>query len=82
MAHAFNPQTLEAEADRFPSSRPAWNSQDYTDRPVCKKKKLTKVNGGVELMKYCASIRGTCAGFSKDTLKKKEGYGLLRWLSG
>jgi hypothetical protein len=41
VAHAFNPSTWEAEAERFLSSRPAWStefqdSQGYTDKPCLK----------------------------------------------
>jgi hypothetical protein len=27
VAHAFNPSTWEADAGRFPSSRPAWSTE-------------------------------------------------------
>jgi hypothetical protein len=44
-AHAFNPSTWEAEADRFLSSRQPLlqsefqDSQGYTEKPYLKKKK-------------------------------------------
>jgi hypothetical protein len=50
VAHAFNPRSWEAEADRFLSSRPArsinsefQDSQGYTEKP-CLKKNITKQN--------------------------------------
>ena len=44
---AFNPNTWEAEAGRFLSSRPAWStefqdSQDYTEKPCLEKKQIQK----------------------------------------
>jgi hypothetical protein len=42
VAHAFNPNSWEAEAGRFLGSRPAWStefqdSQDYTEKPCLEK---------------------------------------------
>jgi hypothetical protein len=47
LAHAFNPSTLEAEAGRFLSLRPAWStkfqdSQGYTEKHCLKKQKEMK----------------------------------------
>ena len=41
VAHAFNPNTWEAEAGGFQSLRPAWvqDSQGYTEKPCLKQNK-------------------------------------------
>jgi hypothetical protein len=47
VAHAFNPNTWEAEASRFLSSRPGLqsefqDSQGYTEKPCLEKPKINK----------------------------------------
>jgi hypothetical protein len=45
IAHTFAPNTQEAEADGYPSSRPAWYTDrvlrqpDYTEKPCLEKSK-------------------------------------------
>jgi hypothetical protein len=42
VTHAFNPSTREAEAGGFLSSRPAWSTKSYTEKPCLEKPKKKK----------------------------------------
>ena len=42
VVYTFNPSTLEAEAGRFLSSRPAWSTKVCTEKPCLKKSKKKK----------------------------------------
>jgi hypothetical protein len=68
VAHAFNPNTREAEAGGFLSSRPAWStervpgSQDYTEKPCLEKTKTkTKTTTTKEELKRVSLGAGEMA---------------------
>ena len=95
VAHAFNPSTRGR--GRWISEFEAslvyhWDSQGYTEKPCLKKKKKktkTKTKTKKEKDQKCTAIFGLHKRFEISLrymipycLKKKQNYGLVKWLYG